>query len=163
MMRKTSQLQIRVTPEQKRILKQLAKLAGMDVSSWVLSQVLPHEADEFQRLAARLCNREFRREHLAELADFLGGLGAAAFQRAVTEPPRARLDPATLNYLAGAIELAATRRRVPPPAWISKVLVPENPIIGSELGSVRLHLLTSSPVALRRRNVFVDASIDDRV
>jgi hypothetical protein len=41
--------------------------------------------------------------------------------------------------------------------------VPRDPLFGSQLASVRPYLLTRSPVALRRRNVFVDASFDQRV
>jgi hypothetical protein len=37
------------------------------------------------------------------------------------------------------------------------------PAFGSSLASLRLHLLTRAPVALRRRNLFADASVDDRV
>jgi hypothetical protein len=31
------------------------------------------------------------------------------------------------------------------------------------LASVRLHLLTNAPAVLRRRNLFMDASLDERV
>jgi hypothetical protein len=68
-----------------------------------------------------------------------------------------------LNYLAGAIELASRRRGLPPPPWTTEVRIPAEPAFGSALTSVRLHLLTRAPVALRRRNLFVDASLDDRV
>jgi hypothetical protein len=159
---KTAQLQIRVSPEQKRKLKQLARAASMDVSTWVLRQILPEEADRFQQLAANLATGTTK-FGLAELADFLRTLPAGAFQRAVAQRPRARLDADTLNYLAGAIELAASRRGQAPPPWTSEVPIAETPSFGSTLSSVRLHLLTRSPVALRRRNQFMDASMDDRV
>ena len=159
---KTAQLQIRVSPEQKRKLKQLARAASMDVSTWVLRQILPEEADRFQQLTANLASGTTK-FGLAELADFLRTLPGGAFQRAVAHRPRARLDADTLNYLAGAIELAASHRGQAPPAWTSEVPVAETPSFGSTLSSVRLHLLTQSPVALRRRNQFMDASMDDRV
>ena len=54
MARKTAQLQIRVTPEEKRTIQRLAKQAGQDISSWVLSRVLPEEAERFQELKARV-------------------------------------------------------------------------------------------------------------
>lgn len=163
MARKTSQLQIRVTPDQKRILQRLAREASMDVSSWVLRRVLPDEAERFQRLAAELIAPARIPFALAEVADFLRPLARAAFLRAVSGPPRVRIDPLTLNHLAGAIELATARHGLVPPAWTGKVRVPDTPTFGSSLKSVRLHLLTRAPVALRRRNVFMDASIDDRV
>ena len=136
---KSSQLQIRVTPEQKRALKRLARQADLDLSSWVLGRLLPSEASRFQALARRLADSGKRSFALAEL------------------------DPATLNHLAGTLELAARRRRHEPPRWTDGVRVPVEPVFGSSLGSVRLHLLTRAPVALRRRNLFMDASIGDRV
>ena len=160
---KTEQLQIRVTPEQKRAVKRLAREAGADVSSWVLAQVLPSEAGRFQELAARAADRARRRYALAELADWLGALPAAAFARAVSRPAGRSLDGETRNYLAGAIDLAAAGRGLAPPAWTGDVPVPRAPLFGSSRTSVRLHLLTRAPVALRRRNLFVDSSVDDRV
>jgi hypothetical protein len=162
---KTTQLQIRITPEQKRRLKALAREAAMDVSAWVLSRALPDtaEGERFQELVGELAKRPGDRFAYAELGDFLRALPAGAFRRAVADPPRARLDEQTLNYLAGAIELASRRRKLRPPAWTATVPAADTPKFGSELESVRLHLLTRSPVALRRRNIFVDASMDDRV
>lgn len=163
MSEKTEQLQIRVTPEQKHALKRLAREASADVSSWVLGQVLPVEADRFQALVAQVAEPATRRYALAELADWLRTLPPGAFRRAVARPPSAPLDAETRNYLAGAIELAAARRGLEPPPWCGDEPVPAAPLFGSTLAAVRLHLLTRSPVALRRRNVFAEASIDDRV
>lgn len=160
---KSAQLQIRVSVEQKRRLKQLARDASMDMSSWVLSRVLPDERERFQSLTAALTDDEQRGFRLAELSDFLRALPAASFRRAVAQPPRARLDPLTLNHLAGAIELAAQRRNQEPPAWTRTVVVPASPVFGSILAGLRGYLLTRAPVALRRRNLFVDASVDERV
>ncbi len=160
---KTEQLQIRVSPEQKRTLKRLAREAGMGVSPWVLGQVLPTEADRFQALADRVADAADRRYALAELADWLRALPPGAFLRAVARPPGAPLDRDMLNYLAGSVEWAATQRGLTPPAWVAEIPIPDVPLFGSTLATLRLYLLTHSPVALRRRNVFVDASIDQRV
>lgn len=121
------------------------------------------EAERFQALAAALASEAHRRLRLAELADYLRALSRAAFARAVREAPRAPLDPAALNQLAGMVELAAERRAQRPPAWTQTIPVGESPTFGSPLTSVRLHLLTSAPVALRRRNLFADSSLDERV
>jgi hypothetical protein len=163
MARKTAQLQIRVTLEQKRVLKRQAREAGLDMSSFVLGRILPDEGERFQEALRRLITAGTRRLALAELADLLHRLPTGAFQRAVAEPPRAHLDPETLNHVAGAIELAAARRGVPAPAWLRGVPAQQEPRFGSSLSSLRLHLLTRSPVALRRRNLFMDASVDERV
>ncbi len=126
-------------------------------------RVRPDEAARFQALADTLTDVAHRRFRLAEMADFLRALANEAFRRAVREAPRTPLDAATLNHLAGAIELAAERRRQEPPRWTAEVPPAAAPSFGSELASVRLHLLTRAPVALRRRNLFVDASFDERV
>ncbi len=160
---KTEQLQIRVTAGQKRTLRRLARHAGQGLSAWILSQVLPPEGERFQVLASRVAAPEGRGYALAELADWLRSLRAGAFRRAVARAPEAALDPVSSNYLAAAIERASAERDVPPPRWTGTVGVPREPLFGSELASVRLYLLTRSPVALRRRNVFVDASFDQRV
>lgn len=159
---KTAQLQIRVTPEEKRSLKRLARDAGMDMSSWILDQVLPPESAKFQELASALAEPEGREFALAELADFLRPLRGGAFVRATSEPPKAPIEPVTLNHLAGAIELGSAKRAVAPPAWTARVPIPADPVFGTTLNSARLYLLTHAPVAFRRRNVFVDSSIDER-
>lgn len=159
---KSAQLQIRVSPAQKRRLKQLAREAAMDVSSWVLRRVLPDEAERFQELVAAL-ERLPDRFRWAELADYLRELPPALFARAIASAPRARLGPETMNRLAGTLELAAFRRDQSSPYWTDQVAIPQEPVFGSALSSVRLHLLVRAPVALRRRNLFMDASMDDRV
>jgi hypothetical protein len=37
------------------------------------------------------------------------------------------------------------------------------PVFGSELQSLRLYLLTHSPPPFRARNIFIDATLGDRV
>ncbi len=154
--------QIRVTADQKRRLKRRARDAGMDMSSWILDRVLPPENERFQALARALAEPKGREFALAELADFLRPLRGGAFARATSEPPRAPIDPVTLNHLAGASELASAKRAVAPPPWTARVPVPAHPVFGTTLNSARLYLLTHTPVAFRRRNVFVDSSIDER-
>lgn len=123
----------------------------------------PDEVARFQALTDALTDPAHRRFRLAELADYLRALPPEAFRRAVHDAPRATLDAGTLNYLAGAVELAAERRGQAPPRWTAAVPPAATPSFGSELASVRMYLLTRAPVALRRRNVFVDASFDERV
>jgi len=50
-----------------------------------------------------------------------------------------------------------------PPAWTEDVPPLDEPIFGSSLQSLRLHLLTNSPPAFSRRNIFIDSNIGDRV
>jgi hypothetical protein len=61
------------------------------------------------------------------------------------------------------IELACQRAGIRAPAWTESVRPLPQPVFGAPLESLRLHLLTHAPPPFRRRNIFVDASIGDRV
>lgn len=135
----------------------------MDMSSWILDRLLPQVQERFQELVAALADPDGRSFALAAVADFLRGLHKVEFSHAVALPPRVRLDPAVLNLLAGAIELACERRKLKAPEWADRVPIPDLPAFGSQLDSLRLHLLTTAPVAFRRRNLFMDSSFDQRV
>ena len=67
---KTQQLQIRVTPRQKAALKRQADAAGRDVSSYVLSRLVPPEQDRFATILRALESDADLRFALAELNDF---------------------------------------------------------------------------------------------
>ena len=79
------------------------------------------------------------------------------------ELPAVALSPYWENYLAATIEHAAARKNVTPPAWTAKVRPLEEPVFGSTLRSLRLHLLINSPPAFCRRNIFIDSSVGGRV
>ena len=61
------------------------------------------------------------------------------------------------------VETAAHRCKVAPPAWTLAVQPLSRPNFGSPLLSLRLHLLLATPPAFRRRNIFVDSSVGDRI
>jgi hypothetical protein len=52
---------------------------------------------------------------------------------------------------------------VPPPRWTPAIPGLSKPVFGTSLVGLRLHLLLRSPPAFRRRNIFIDASLGDRV
>jgi hypothetical protein len=160
---KDGQLQIRVSAAEKKAIQQAAARAGLDMSGWVRTKLLPPPRETFRRLTTSLASRpDDRRYLLAEFNDFLTGLGAAAFVLAVAEPPPP-LPPYLANYVAAMVETAAHRLDAAPPGWTAGVVPLAEPVFGSSLASVRLHLLLASPPAFRRRNIFIDASIGDRV
>lgn len=161
---KDSQLQIRVSTAEKAAIRRAAKRAGLDVSTWVLSRLLPPARDRFRELTEALARQAPQRRYvLAALNDLLTATPAEAFQEAVAEPPTHRLDPWAANYVAAMVETAAHRHQVPPPAWTLDVQPLSRPSFGSPLESLRLHLLLAAPPAFKRRNIFVDSSIGDRV
>ena len=160
---KTTQLQIRVSPKQKWMLKSLAKRANLDMSEWILTKLLPPQKESFHLLVRRLSQEKEPRFVLAELNEFLTELSAQEFAEVVREPPPMIADPYWLNYLAAMLEYAAQQKGVEPPQWLSEIAPLPKPVFGSDLESLRLHLLTQALPSFRRRNIFIDASLGDQV
>jgi uncharacterized protein (DUF1778 family) len=160
---KSQQLQIRVTPRQKAALKRLAKTAGLDVSAYVLSRALPPAGRTFAAIIERLEDEDDRRYALAELNDFLAALAPVELREAVEQADPGKLSPLLRNYIAAMVEQASYQKRVPPPSWTAKVEPLERPYFAAPFESLRAHLLHSSPVPFKRRNIFVDAAVGDRV
>jgi hypothetical protein len=162
-MTKSQHLQIRVTPEQKAALKRQARRAGTDVSTFVLARALPPVASRFAELLGALDREDEPRFALAELNDLLTSLAPAELRVVVAEADLRGLSPYLQNYVAAMVEQAAYRNRVAPPAWVHDVEPLTEPRFATPLPSLRLHLLSSAPVPFRRRNVFVDSALGDRV
>jgi len=160
---KTTHLQIRVSPAEKAAIVRAAAAAGLDMSTWVLSRVLDPLAGRFGEWVAECTDDEAGRSGLAGLNDFLAGLSARELAAAVGTAPPARLGGQRLNYVAAMVELACGRAGVPAPAWCAAIPPLREPWFASDLGSLRLHLLHASPAPFRRRNLFIDASVGDRV
>lgn len=160
---KLSQLQVRVSKEEKAAIRRAAQLAGMDMSAYVLSRVLPPPAGAFQRAIAALNGPDRPSFALAQINSFLSGLTAPELRRAVAAAPEIALPPFLANYVAAMVESACSMHSLPIPAWTHKVAPLAEPAFGSTLTSLRLYLLTHSPAPFRRRNIFIDSSIGKRV
>ncbi len=163
MITKTQQLQIRVTADQKRRLQHLSQAAGQTISAYVLDNALPQNAHRFASLVRAIREPSDRRAALASLNDLLTGLSPVEFQRSVRDVDLCGVSPRDTNYVAAMVELAAAQKEVPVPAWIRGIVPLSQPYFATELKSLRPHLLRASPVPFKRRNIFVDASIGDRV
>lgn len=160
---KLSQLQVRVSKEEKAAIRRAARLAGMDMSAYVLSRVLPPPAVGFQRTVAALNGPDKPSFALAQINSFLSGLSAPELRRAVAAAPEVTLPPFLANYVAAMIEAVCGMHSLPIPPWTEKVAPLAEPAFGSTLPSLRLYLLTHSPAPFRRRNIFIDSSIGERV
>lgn len=160
---KTAQLQIRVSADQKHAIARAARQAGMDMSSYVLQRVLGAQQSRSEELMRRLKHEDKRSYVLAELNDLLVSLSGPELRRAVATPPPASLPPETANYLAAMVEQACAAAGIEAPAWTRDIAPLAMPVFGSQLMSLRLHLLASSPAPFKRRNVFIDTSIGGRV
>jgi hypothetical protein len=136
----------------------------MDVSKWVLHQLLPPVEERFQSLCRGLGTAPGKRNYVfAELNDFLSRLSARELIRAVRHAPSIELPAFEANYLAAMVEQASAAVGAPAPEWTRLVKPLEKPWFASSLKNLRLHLLTTSPPPFRRRNLFVDSTIGDRV
>lgn len=127
------------------------------------SQALPDARLRFARLLDALRDDDQPGFALAELNDLLSGLTSAELCDAVEHADLTGLTPYLRNYVAAMVELAAHRRDVPPPDWVRDVEPMEEPRFATPLPGLRLHLLRTSPVPFKRRNIFIDSSIGDRV
>lgn len=160
--RKTAQLQMRLSPQDKRAIQEAARRAGTDVSGYVLGRVLPSAAIQFQS-AVEACGGDEPRYGLAELNSLLSTWTAGELQRAIAAPPARTLTPFISNYVAAMVELACERCAVRVPGWARAIEPLPEPVFGSDLLSLRLYLLTRSPAPFRRRNLFIDATLGDQV
>jgi uncharacterized protein (DUF1778 family) len=160
---KTTQLQLRVTPEEKAAIQRSAKRAGMDMSSYVLARVLPSQRLQVQEILADLTRDEARRNALAELGKLLRPLGPEELRDAVSDPPPSSLSAELQNYVAAIVEHACGKQGIRPPAWTASIPPLAKPLFASSLESLRLYLLTHSPPPYRRRNIFIDTSIEGHV
>jgi uncharacterized protein (DUF1778 family) len=161
---KETQLQIRVSAAEKNAIRSAAQRAGMEVSAWVLARVLPQPGRRFRDLIQELVQDSAQRRFiLAALNDLLAGAPAAAFDEMVAELPAVRWDDWTANYVAAMVETAAHRNQLAPPAWTPTIAPLDRPVFSSPLPGLRLHLLLASPPAFKRRNLFVDSTVGDRV
>lgn len=163
MMTKTKQLQIRVTPAQKAALKRLARRAGLDVSSYVLSRALAPAGTRFRNVARALRKDENPRFALAELNDLLSDLAPNEFADAVAEIDLEGVPSWLRNYVAAMVEEASYQKGEPPPAWVRDVEPLNEPYFAAPFRRLRPHLLRAAPVAFKRRNIFVDSTVGDRV
>jgi hypothetical protein len=160
---KSEQLQIRVTRAEKVALKRLARRAGVDVSSYVLSQVLPPVRDRIGGILKTLRRDGKNRFALAELNDLLVGLTPAEFRHAVDGLETEGLSPFLRNYVAAMVELAAYQKNDTPPPWVREVEALDEPYFAVPFPNLRAHLVRTAPVAFKRRNIFVDSTLGDRV
>jgi len=160
---KILQLQIRVSLKEKAAIFRHAHKAEMGVSEWVLSKALPSQQGAFQEMLGRLKNTTQPKYVLAEIHDLLNAAGGDEFERMVEQPPRVSLPPYPANYTAAMVEYAAAKKGKRVPSWTQEIPPLEQPVFGCDLENLRLHLLTHSPPPFRRRNIFVDSTMGDRV
>lgn len=154
MRQKTSQLQVRVSPEQKRQLKKLARAAGLSVSEYVLAAALPTESEALRQHVDALPDMTHRQGALLELRADLSRIPSGEFEATGAGVDVRALPPLQQAFAAAAFEHEAQLRRCAPPRWTRTVQVLQAPTFRPRLASLHPYLLCASPAALKRRNVF---------
>ena len=160
---KTEQLQIRLSREEKQAIKRLATDAGVGVSAWVLKTLLPKGSLEFQQIISELAKSECASHALAALNDFLTSLTRVEFKSAVKVNPCDKLSTLWANQVASMVEQRAHQLGIIAPEWLAKVEPLREPYFASDLKSLRPYLLSVSPPPFRKRNIFIDSAVGDRV
>ena len=107
---KTAQVQIRVSPDEKTAIQRAAARAGMDLSAYVLAQVLSVPALQFRDCVAACVGAASPRFALAELNSLLSALNAGELRAAIATPPPPGLTPTLANVVAAMVEYACAKR-----------------------------------------------------
>ncbi len=154
---KSSQLQVRVTEEEKAALRRLAAAANLSVSAYVLAQALPARHRDLDRLLAELAGAGARQGAvLAELAAHISETGPDDFAEALANPSLEPLAPVLRNQVAAMVEQAAYARGIDPPEWVDGVPPMGRPHFGWPLSSLRPHQIRVTPVPFKKRGLFFD-------
>ena len=160
---KSEYLQIRLSPREKAALRRKAAQADQDLSSYVLTRLLPDERRRFEEILVALREDEDRAYAYAELNDLLSRLSAGRLREVVVDADLHALSDLTRNYVTAMVEEACRLKGAEPPDWTRRVPPLAEPFFVTGQPGLRLHLLKSSPVAFKRRNLFVDSTVGDRV
>jgi hypothetical protein len=162
---KTEFLQIRVSRRQKAALRRLARQAGQDMSAFVLAKLLPETRERVREIVTGLgdVGPSDRRFYLAALNDLLADLGPHELSEAFADVDLGATSPLMANYVAAMVERAAADKGVEAPKWTCDVEPLDQPYFATDLKSLRPWLLVASPVVFKRRNIFIDATVGDRV
>ena len=160
---KDTYLQIRVSGDQKSRLQRLARSAGQDLSAYVLARSLPSTHLRFVEIIDHLRDADDPRYLLAELSDLLRAIPSDEFAAVTSHVELSAHEDVTANYVAAMVEHAAATRKVAPPSWTRRIQPLESPWFAADLPALRPWLLIASPAAFKKRNIFVDSTIDDRV
>lgn len=161
-LKKSEYLQIRVSKQEKAIIKSSALLAGADMSAWILQRVLHEKVKIFIKILNKFKSEE-QSFVLAELHDFLAKLQTHDFELALSIKPTIELTDFQINYVIAMIIHRAKQLNLLPPNWVSNYPILAQPYFGISLKNLRFHLLLNSPIAFKQRNIFIDSSIGDRM
>ena len=151
---RTSQLQIRVSLEQKAALRRLAAAAGQNVSQYVLARALPEADGTLARAFDALRVGGNAREALHALGTALAGLDPLELETTLASSSVDGLSSTLQNRVAALVEDLAASRGFAPPPWASAVPPLTRPHFRWPLASLQPYQLRTALPAYKRRNLF---------
>lgn len=163
---KTNHIQLRLSPEQKESIRCSAHKAGMTISAWVLGKIFVDSQAKFLVLVQKLKTVQETSDRsyvLNELNAFLADLSKDELLQLIQEYHHVDLNELMDNYVAAMVEQACSKYGMQLPSWLDECPPLGLPYFGTNLASLRLYLLRSSPPPFKKRNIFIDATIGDLV
>ncbi|OGQ23188.1 MAG: hypothetical protein A3I05_02845 [Deltaproteobacteria bacterium RIFCSPLOWO2_02_FULL_44_10] len=161
---KSEYLQIRISLSIKKKIQTAAQKAGLGMSEWIFLRLFPPLQEKFEHLVEQLAKLSEQKMAYAELHDFLKNLSAMEFEQAVFFKPKlSSLSELEQNYVVAMVEVAAHQKGIQVPTWTQEIAPLPQPYFGSSFKNLQLYLLAHSPVPFRRRNIFIDATIGERI
>lgn len=162
--KKDTYLQIRLSKHEKELIVKAAGANGVNISKWIMQRIMIDKRSQFQSICLKMSkditNKSF---YLSDLNDYLTNLSANEFLIALDTRPNVKLSISDWNIIVAMIDYAAYKKRAKSPDWLNDVEPLQHPLFATELTTVRQYLLITSPIAFRRRNIFVDTSIGGMV
>ena len=160
---KTDYIQIRINKKEKAKFVKLAELDNMSLSNWILNKLkIDISPVEIKIIYGQIAIASDSSYALAFLNDSLMKVPKHTWSDLVSIKPE-NLNFENLCYVASMIEHAAEIRELNTPLWVNDIGALQTPYFVSTFKNLRLYLLINSPVSFRKRNIFIDASIGDRV
>lgn len=164
---RTTHIQLRLSPQEKAAIKAAARAAGLDMSDWIRTRLLPAPRLKFAEVTRNLAKSQddpaARRYALAAVHDFLSALHPSQIEASLAAPPVGFHNAFAANYLAALVEQLCAKHGARVPDWTRYIEPLSQPYFATDLASLRLHLLRNSPPPFRSRNLFVDTGINGRV
>lgn len=162
---RTEQLQIRISSADKRRLKRAAARFGLGISEFVLKRALNGilEYEAISKLCKSLDDQPEEKFVFAELHDLLASYPKDTLEYLAENSWPLPDNLWAKNYIAAMFEEILVKNEVDIPDWLQEIPVLSEPWFATELKSLKNYLLLSSPIAFRKRNLFIDSTVGARV
>lgn len=158
---KDTHIQIRLSSTQKKVVEKNAKTQGLSISQYLLNLI--EKDSSFDKKLTIIINEILKNGLdpylLSEFSILVLDLSNNDLLKLVEKPFSSNCNGLSLNYLLATLETELKRRNLELPEWFGNIKSLKEPWFGTNLKSLRGFLLLNSPLAFRRRNIFIDSLI----